>query len=186
MVFRDIFFALWFFLPAAIANVVPIFVAPLPGLRNYDAPMDCGLTFRGKRLLGSHKTWRGLIAGLLFATLTLWLQQLGAAHVAWIHHATSQVDYVALPTLLLGPLFALGALGGDAIESFFKRQRGVAPGHGWFPFDQIDYIIGGALVTMPFVQLTILQYAWLIVLWLVVHVISTYIGYLLGLKERPL
>ena len=184
--FRDIFFALWFFLPAAIANVVPIFVAPLPGLRRYNAPMDCGLTYRGKRLLGAHKTWRGLITGLLFATLTLWLQQLGAAHIDWIRHATSQVDYTTLPTLILGPLFAIGALGGDALESFFKRQRGVAPGHGWFPFDQLDYIIGGALITMPFVQLTILQYVWLIVLWLIVHVISTYIGYFLGLKERPL
>jgi hypothetical protein len=183
---KDIFFALWFFLPAAIANVVPIFVAHIPALKRFDAPIDCGATFRGKRLLGSHKTWRGLITGLLMATLTLWLQQLAVEHIAWVQSVTAQVDYTTLPTLILGPLFALGALGGDAIESFFKRQRGVAPGHGWFPFDQIDYIIGGAIATMPFVQLTILQYLWLIVLWLVVHVVSTYLGFLLGLKERPL
>lgn len=183
---KDIFFALWFFLPAAIANVMPILVAPMPFLRHLTAPIDGGLTYRGKRLLGSHKTWRGLVAGILFATLTLWLQQLAVDHLAWVHEWTKQVDYAGLPTLLLGPLFGLGALGGDAIESFFKRQRGVAPGHGWFPFDQIDYIIGGALVTMPFVQLTILEYIWLIVLWLVVHVVSSYLGYLLHLKERPI
>jgi hypothetical protein len=185
-VLNDIFFALWFFLPAAIANVVPILVAPMPVLRNYNAPIDHGLTFRGKRVLGSHKTWRGLITGVIFSTITLWLQQLAVEHSAWFHTATADVNYTQLPTLILGPLFGLGALGGDAIESFFKRQRGVAPGKGWFPFDQIDYIVGGALVSIPFARLTLLQYVWLIVIWLGVHVVASYIGYLLKLKEQPI
>lgn len=182
----DIIFALWFFFPAAIANVMPILVAPLPYIKQWNAPIDGGLTFRGKRVLGSHKTWRGLIVGIMFATLALWLQQLAVEHIHWIAQATHQVDYTALPTLILGPLFAIGALGGDAIESFFKRQRGVAPGEGWFPFDQTDYIIGCALATAGFIQLSVTQYIWLILLWLVVHVIASYIGYLLGLKERPI
>ena len=183
---QDIFFALWFFAPAAIANVVPIFAAAIPQLYKYDTPMDFGKTFRGKRILGDHKTWRGLITGLIFATITLWLQQYLFANVSWIHNLTDQVDYASLPTLLLGPLFAIGALGGDALESFFKRQRGLAPGRGWFPFDQTDYIIGTALVTAPFVPLTLIQYVWLIFLWLVIHVIATHVGWLLGLKERPI
>lgn len=183
---KDILLALWFFLPAAIANVTPIFSAHIPGLRNLDAPIDFGATYRGKRVLGAHKTWRGLVTGLICATVTLWLQQVAVEHAAWLRTATIDIGYPSLPTLLLGPLFALGALGGDAIESFFKRQRGVEPGHGWFPFDQIDYIIGGAVVTIPFVQLTYLQYLWLILLWLVVHVVASHIGYLLKLKERPI
>jgi CDP-2,3-bis-(O-geranylgeranyl)-sn-glycerol synthase len=183
---KDLFFALWFFLPAAIANVVPILVVKIPGLHNLNAPIDGGLTFRGKRVLGPHKTWRGLAAGMIMATVTLWLQQLLVDHSPAIRHITSQVDYSVLPTLILGPLFGLGALGGDAIESFFKRQRGVAPGHGWFPFDQTDYIIGGAVATMPFVTLTLTQYLWLIILWLIVHMAASYIGWLLHLKERPI
>jgi CDP-2,3-bis-(O-geranylgeranyl)-sn-glycerol synthase len=185
-VLKDLFFALWFFLPAALANMVPILAAAVPALKKYTAPMDFGRTLRGKRIFGAHKTWRGLIAGVMVATLTLWLQQLAVDHVAWVRHLTGQVDYTTLPTLILGPLFALGALGGDAIESFFKRQRNLAPGRGWFPFDQIDYIIGGAIATMPFVSLTLRQYAWLILLWLIIHVASTYLGWLLGLKERPI
>lgn len=183
---KEIFFALWFFAPAGAANVMPILVAPIPWLKKYNAPMDFGLTFRGKRILGAHKTWRGLVSGLIAATIALWLQQLLAAHVGWLHDWTSQINYAELPTLILGPLFGLGALGGDAIESFFKRQRGVAPGRGWFPFDQIDYIIGGAIATMPFVTLSLRQYAWLVLLWLIVHVVASYIGYLSGLKERPI
>lgn len=183
---EDIFFALWFFLPAGVANAVPILVVKLPLLKRWNAPMDLGMTYRGKRVLGSHKTWRGLVSGIIAATLVLWLQQYLVGQVGWVHDLTDSINYASLPTLLLGPLFALGALGGDAIESFFKRQHGVAPGHGWFPFDQIDYIIGGAIATMPFVALSIGQYAWLLLLWLLMHIVGSAIGYMLGLKERPI
>lgn len=183
---NDIFFALWFFLPAGMANMVPILVVKIPGVSRWNSPIDFRATFRGKRVFGAHKTWRGLVAGIVAATLVLWLQQYLVGHVAWIAEHTNQVDYLALPTLILGPLFAIGALGGDAIESFFKRQRGVAPGQGWFPFDQIDYIIGGAIATAPFVALSFPQYAWLVFFWLIVHLAASAIGYLLGLKEKPI
>lgn len=183
---KELFFAVWFFLPAGLANAAPIFVAKMPGLRQWNAPIDGGQTYRGQRILGAHKTWRGLIVGLITATIALWLQQIGAAHSGWLHSWTNQVSYADLPTLIVGPLFGLGALGGDAIESFFKRQRKVLPGHGWFPFDQTDYIIGGALATAPYIQLHFLQYVELLLIWLLVHVVASYVGFLLHLKERPI
>lgn len=185
-VLKEIFLALWFFLPAGIANVTPIFAAQIAALKRFDTPIDFGKTYHGKRIFGAHKTWRGLIAGIVFGTLALGLQQLAVVHSGWLQSWTHQVNYAQLPTLIVGPLFAVGALGGDAIESFFKRQRSIAPGQGWFPFDQTDYIIGGAIATMPFVTLNLLQYVWLVVLWLVVHVVSSAIGYLMGVKERPI
>ncbi len=183
---HDIFFALWFFLPAGIANVTPIFAAQIPQLKHLDAPIDMGKTYHGNRIFGAHKTWRGLITGIVCGTLALGLQQLAIAHSSGLETWTSQVNYLQLPTLIVGPLFAIGALGGDAIESFFKRQRNIAPGQGWFPFDQTDYIIGGALATMAFVQLSLLQYVWLIILWLIIHLIASAVGYLMGVKERPI
>lgn len=183
---KELLFALWFFLPAGIANGSPVIAAKLPGLRHWEAPIDMHWTYRGKRLLGAHKTWRGLLVAMLMSTLTLWLQQVLVRHTSWAATLTNQVDYSVLPTLVLGPLFGLGALGGDAIESFFKRQRNVAPGKGWFPFDQTDYIIGGALVTAPFVHLNVRQYVELLLLWLLVHVVVTYLGYLVGLRDRPI
>lgn len=183
---QNLFLAVWFFLPAGLANMIPIIVAKLPVIKYWDAPIDCGKTYRGKRLLGSHKTWRGLVSGIILATLTLWVQQMLVAHYAELQNLTHQVDYASLPVLIVGPLFGIGALGGDALESFFKRQKGVAPGHGWFPFDQTDYIIGGALATAPYVRLSILQYVELLILWLIVHLIASYIGFLLHFKERPI
>ena len=184
--FKELFFALWFFLPAAIANMMPIFAARWKFAQQYDQPMDFHRSFRGKRVFGDHKTIRGFIVGIIFSTIVLWLQQLAVRYIPFVAHLTDQVDYTRLPVLILGPLFGAGALLGDAIESFFKRQAGIKPGDGWFPFDQTDYIIGGAIATMPFVQLSIVQYIWLIVLWLAIHVIATVIGYRLGLKDKPI
>ena len=183
---HDILFALWFFLPAAIANVTPILIAPLPVIRRWNAPMDGGRHYHGQRILGPHKTWRGVVSGLLAATLVLWLQQVAVAHTGWGKSIAGSVDYAALPTLVLGPLFGIGALGGDAVKSFFKRRRGVHAGGTWIPFDQLDYIIGGAIVSAPFVTLSLVQYIWLAVLWFAIHLASSYLGWLLGLKDQPL
>lgn len=183
---KDLFFALWFFLPAAIANMMPIFAAHWGFIKKYDYPMDCHKTFRGKRIFGDHKTVRGLIVGMIFSTLVLWLQQLAVVHIHFIASLTTQVNYTQLPVLVLGPIFGFAAIAGDAIESFFKRQIGIKPGDGWFPFDQLDYIVAAALATMPFVRLSWLQYLWLVLFWFATHIVSTIIGYKLGLKDKPI
>jgi len=183
---QDILFAIWFLLPAAAANMVPIFAAVIPVLKKYDAPIDGGKKWRGHQLLGPHKTWRGIIAGIIIATFVLWAQQLLAAHFTWTTYVTDGVNYAALPVLILGPLFAIGALGGDAIESFFKRQRNIKSGASWVPFDQLDYIIGSVLVSLLFVILTPTQYIWIFIVWFVVHLLASYIGFWLGLKKDPI
>lgn len=182
---RDILFALWFLLPAAAANAAPVFAAAIPFLKKFDAPLDGGKTFRGRQLLGPHKTWRGIVAGIVVATVVIWLQTLLFSHFTWARYMADDVNYTRLP-LLLGPLFALGALGGDAIESFFKRQRGIRSGGTWVPFDQLDYIIGSILVSLFFVTLPLVEYVWLFVIWFVAHIIASCIGYRLGLKQDPI
>lgn len=183
---HDITFALWFLLPAACANVAPILTAPLPVIKKWSTPIDGGRTFRGKELLGSHKTWRGLVSGMVAATMILWLEQLAVAHFDWAQTLVGDVHYAALPTLILGPLFAIGALGGDALESFFKRQRGIKSGGSWVPFDQLDYIVGSVIVSLPFVILAPLNYVWILVVWFVIHLAASYTGWLVGLKKDPI
>jgi CDP-2,3-bis-(O-geranylgeranyl)-sn-glycerol synthase len=183
---HDIIFALWFLLPAAAGNVAPIISAVLPVLNKWQAPIDGGRTFWGKEILGTHKTWRGIVSGMVVSTIVLWLQQLLYAHTDWGRSISGTVDYAALPTLLLGPLFGLGALAGDAVESFFKRQKGIRSGHSWVPYDQIDYILGGLVVSLPFVVLPLTEYGYIIVIWFGMHLIGSYLGWLVGLKERPI
>lgn len=183
---NDILFALWFLLPAAAANVAPIFTSKMPYLCHWQTPIDGGRTFRGKELLGPHKTWRGLISGIVVSTFVLWLQQLLVVRYDWAAAITGGIEYLALPTLILGPLFGIGALGGDAVESFFKRQYGVKSGKSWFPFDQLDYVVGAIIVTLPFVILPVMQYFWMIILWTLAHLLGSYIGWMVGLKKQPI
>ncbi|MET0779514.1 MAG: CDP-archaeol synthase [Candidatus Saccharimonadales bacterium] len=183
---NDILFLLWMALPSIFANIAPIPCAKIPWLKKYDAPLDFGKTYRGKRIFGSHKTWRGLVAGVITATLVFWLQQLVVGQYAWAAHLTSQIDYTHLPTVILGVLFALGALGGDAIESFFKRQHGIPPGGGWFPWDQVDSVLGTAVAVAPFIMLSVWQYVLIIAMMPVIHMVFTYLGHLAGLKDSPI
>ena len=183
---QDVLLAIWFLLPAAFANTVPVFAAAMPGLKKFNAPIDGGKTWRGHPILGPHKTWRGIIAGVAIATLTLWAQRLLVENYGWARSIAGEVDYSTLPVFILGPLFALGALGGDAIESFFKRRRNIPSGKSWMPFDQLDYIIGSVFVSLFFVILTPLQYIWIFIIWFSLHIASTFTGYKLGLKKDPI
>ncbi len=184
--FQDIQVALWFLLPAAVANAMPIFVAKLPLLRRWNAPLDAGRTFNDKEIFGANKTWRGLVAGMIIATIVFWIQKTLVANTDWAAYAAGPVSYAELPTLLLGPLLGFGALGADALESFFKRLRDIAPGKQWFPFDQLDYIIGAVIVTLPFVHLPLAIYVWIFVIWFVIHLLASYVGWWIGLKKAPI
>lgn len=185
-VMHDILFALWFLLPAACANVAPIFAAAIPALKSLNAPLDGGRMFRSKRVLGPHKTWRGLVSGILLSTIALAILQYLAQNFTWARDIAGPAFYPMWQIWLLGPLFAIGALGGDAIESFFKRQRGIESGETWLLFDQLDYIVGAILVSLPFIILSVYEYVAVIVVWFLIHLLSTYIGYLTGLKDKPI
>lgn len=178
-----ILFAIWFFLPAGLANAAPVFAAKLPGLRSWDTPIDFGRKFRGKRILGDNKTWRGVVFGIFLATVTLALQVWAFNNFGWAQDVANNINYFILPVFILGPLFAIGALGGDALESFFKRQRGIQSGKSWFPFDQLDYIVGGLIASFFVIELTMQEYLAVVVVWFCLHIIATFVGYLIGLRD---
>lgn len=162
---ENIYFAFWFFLPAGLANMFPILAAHLPGLKKLDYPMDFGLCLRGRRILGPHKTMRGLAVGVLVAALVMFLQG---------------------RPLMLGVLLGLGALFGDAAKSFFKRQLDILAGESWFLFDQLDYILGGILLTYWHTPLTWAQYGYVVGVYFALHLVFSAIGYLLGLKQKAI
>lgn len=183
---HDILFSFWFFIPAGIGNSTPIIAAHLPGLRTLNAPMDFGKKFHGKRIFGAHKTLRGLLCGMLMGVLVIWLQMVLFHHYAWARRISSPLSYNHLSVLTLGLLLSFGALIGDAIESFLKRQYSIDSGQRWFPFDQFDYVIGGLLFATIYVRLPLQDYAWIVVIWFGMHLLFSYIGYMTKLKDQPL
>lgn len=180
-----IIFALWFFLPAGLANASPVIANRIPIVNRLKTPLDFGKSYRGKPLFGKNKTWRGLLAGILIATVTVVLQKWLYANSVWLQSTITLVDYSTV-NLWLGPLLGAGALLGDAAESFIKRQLGVESGDPWFPFDQIDYIIGGILTSSLVVLLPGYINVTILLVWFGMHLTWSYVGFLLGLKDKPI
>jgi len=56
---------LYFFLPAYFTNMTPPLAKKAGVLKFLDKPVDFGKNFLGKPILGSHKTWRGAILGII-------------------------------------------------------------------------------------------------------------------------
>lgn len=172
---NDYFAAIMFFLPAGIANMSPVLANQLPLIKNWETPIDFGLKWRGRVTLGPNKRWRGLIFGTLVGGLT-------ALVVArFVPNAV-----VSNNSFLIGCILGFGALFGDAIESFFKRQLAIKAGDSWFPYDQVDYIIGGLLFILPIVAIPMWAILTIIVTYFGLHLLFAYLGYKVGLKPKPI
>jgi CDP-2,3-bis-(O-geranylgeranyl)-sn-glycerol synthase len=132
--------------------------------------MDLGRGFRGRRIFGDSKTFRGFLGGALCGTA------LGAAQQAFFNKPDG---------LLLGLLLGFGAMTGDLVKSFFKRQRDIPPGHPWFPFDQLDFLVGGLLFAAVVETPTLIGAIILLLVTPPLHILSNVIDYRLGLKRIP-
>ncbi len=171
----SIFEAVLFFLPAGAGNMAPVLVAKMPVLSKWKTPIDFGKSWRGIRIFGNNKTWRGLASGTL-----------AGAFVALVFQQTNLYDTSLLQTALMGAALGFGALVGDAVESFFKRRLRIESGNSWFPFDQTDYIIGGLLFVAPLKHLELRDVITIFISYFLLHLLSSYIGYLLKFKSKPI
>lgn len=123
----------------------------------------------------------GTLVGMATAILEVYLYKQFA-----FFRQVIPLPYSSLDPFLLGGLLGFGSLAGDAVKSFFKRRVEIPSGKSWLLFDQLDYIIGGIVFSLPVVRLTIMQYALLVIVWFILHPIATVIGYLLKLKKSPI
>ena len=163
-----IFNALYYIFPAYCANGAPVIFG---GGR----PIDGGKKFTdGKPILGSHKTYRGLVAGLIIGT-----------YVGWVQEALAPLAGLPQGSVILGFALSLGALLGDLIGSFIKRRLDLKPGASLPISDQIDFVLVsllfGLLVEPPSLTTALI----LIVLTGPMHLLVNAMAYLLRLKDNP-
>mgnify|MGYP000569075817 CR=1 FL=1 len=169
--------ALWAMLPAYLPNNVAV-------VAGGGRPIDGGRSWRGKRLLGDGKTWRGTVVGITVgALLAVGLNAvrppslLGTTLPAFATTAA-----VSLPA---------GAMLGDIAASFVKRRTGRDRGAAFPVVDQLDFVAGalslsavvapgwfGDVFTLP-VLLAV------VILTPLLHVGTNVLGYALGLKSEP-
>lgn len=172
-----LFHSFYWFLPAGIANMTPVVAAKIPLLKKWNTPVDGRMKWKNHRILGDNKTWRGLVVGVIFAIITAYIQKC---------FFLNTLPYPYLDPLVVGTLLGIGALGGDMIESFFKRQLRIPSGKAWFPWDQIDYILGGvfaiSFVVIPEPPLVLLT----AVIYFLLHLVVSFIGYKFKFKLSPI
>lgn len=127
----------WLFLPAGVANSIPVLAAAYRLMPALATPIH-------EHLLGKNKTWRGLMLGLIFGSITGIIQFF--IYPVFPYHSI-------LSGLMAGAALGAGALAGDAVKSFFKRRLSIAPGQRWPVFDQIDFIVGAVVIAASFFPL---------------------------------
>lgn len=175
-----------------VANMTPVLVKRW---NIFNRPLDAGVKFRGKRLLGDGKTVRGFVMGSLasgFAVGFYFFFNLLLFGYTQSDGQKVNDAYSAFQLAIIGFSFGcyLGALTllGDLIKSFFKRQIGIERGQTWFPFDQIDWILG--LLFGVWTLGSILTWNWwyllMIPIGLTLHIIIKYIGHQLKLDDKPI
>ncbi|MFW5965711.1 MAG: CDP-2,3-bis-(O-geranylgeranyl)-sn-glycerol synthase [Halodesulfurarchaeum sp.] len=171
--------AIWAMLPAYVPNNAAVLGGGGP-------PIDGGRTFRGDRLLGDGKTWRGTAVGIA-AGIAL------AFVLSWIRPGVVAAIGIDLPPFSFGAAVALpaGAMAGDLGASFLKRRTGRARGRPFPVIDQLDFVAGAlcfAVLVDPawFARVfTVPVIVVVLVLTPALHLLTNAIAYVLGLKDEP-
>lgn len=153
--------ALIFIFPAYCANAVPV-------IAGGGRPLDFGNNFiDGKPLFGKNKTFRGFFFGLAVGVFV----------------GLTESMFFGYP-VLFSVLLPLGALFGDLAGAFLKRRLGIAPG-GLLPIvDQVDFVIGAILFSLPLAINLELAVA-IIIITPPIHLLTNFLAYKLKLKENP-
>lgn len=151
-------------------------------------PIDGGRTFRGHRILGDSKTWRGVVVSMIGCVTGAAVQQyaLGEVEGAW-----KLVDYSSVHILPFGLAMGAGVMLGELPNSFVKRQLGIAPGKAargplaavFYVWDQVDFLTTTWPLLAFWVRPTLRLIATSIVLSLTIHPVIALIGYLIGARK---
>jgi CDP-2,3-bis-(O-geranylgeranyl)-sn-glycerol synthase len=172
--------ALYFTGPGLISNMSPIIGKNI--LKSLAKPIDFGLTLRGRRLFGDHKTIRGFLLAIITGAFLGFVQYL--IKDVNFFNSISYIDYTLGISILVGAVFGFAALFGDALKSVIKRQFDILPGKSFIPFDQLDYIIGIIIFSFFFKPITWQMALALILIIPFVTIIITKIGYFLKLRDE--
>jgi CDP-2,3-bis-(O-geranylgeranyl)-sn-glycerol synthase len=161
---QSIIEALKFIFPAYCANAVPV-------IAGGGQPIDFGKKFfDGRPIFGKNKTFRGFFFGLAVGTAVGLIESL-------LFHYTP----------LFGSLLSLGALIGDLTGAFVKRRFGIAPGNLLPVIDQVDFIVGAVLFSLP-ISLSSLSWELVLAVFAItppLHLLTNFLAYKLGLKDNP-
>lgn len=170
---------IYFALPAFAANAAPVLTARLGLLKSLTIPLDGGLKWRGRPLLGKNKTWRGITAAIVFAACTTALQYT----VVGPPRLPAPLETSLMYALVYGMFVGIICMAGDAVESFVKRAFDIASGEPFIPFDQIDYMIAFLIGTWWLFDWSYANALFLLLCTFFANLITNFLMYKVGIKS---
>jgi len=180
---------IWIFLPVLGAALTHAPVLRYDLFRALKRPLDAGATFRGRRLFGNNKTWRGALAMASgVCALTLVLSRVPA------YWTRLPVEIRHAGPTLFGVLLGLGTVLAELPNSFLKRQLDIAPGTQrrspvgllLTVLDQGDFVFGIWLTLLPVWVMSPAQALLAFAVVVVVHLGVNLLGYAIGARTTRL
>jgi hypothetical protein len=153
-------------------------------------PIDNRKTFRGKRIFGENKTYRGIFAAASGSALGFAVQAF-VLHRYEIFQRLELLDYASVKVVFIGFIIGAAAMLGELPNSFLKRQIDIAPGGTtsgalsllFYIFDQIDYLPGVWIVLAFFIGLSFQRIVFSAVFLFFSHQIISLLGFWLGMRK---
>lgn len=176
-------------LPAVIAGSAHMAVVRL-GLWPWLArPLDGGRSWRGRRVFGDNKTWRGVLCMILFSIVgTYALAVLVALNPGLAPY--NVLDFASHGAPFYGLLYGLGYSLFELPNSFLKRQRDIRPGQaGALPYmllDQADSVFGCLFMVYPYSRMSFVFVLVGVVFFTALHLAMNYLLFICKLRAEPL
>ncbi|MBC8369499.1 MAG: CDP-archaeol synthase [Planctomycetes bacterium] len=180
-------------LPVTLANVFHMFAVKSNWLKAMAIPIDQSKCWRGERIFGDHKTWRGLCI-IVLMTILLCLGQFIAENFIQKLRVHNLINYLNIPWWQVGTSWGLGYALAEFPNSFFKRRFGVAAGKGRSGFfgavlafiDQADSAVGVALASMWCLGLSAGSSLWIAIYCTALHLVINFILGMSKIRKRAL
>jgi CDP-archaeol synthase len=187
---REFYVITYLFLPLLVGLALHGFCIKYDILAFLRRPIDRGRKFRGNRIFGDNKTYRGVTVVGLGTAIGFGLQALLFHRMASVR-SVELFDYAFFKSVSLGLAVGVAAMLSELPNSFIKRQFEIAPGtaaKGWksvifYVYDQIDFLLGAWLVLAIVVPVTVGRVLLSSGLLLVAHQIMSSVGYALGMRR---
>lgn len=170
--FEVLTLALWYILPAYVANGSAVIV-------HDHQPLDLGLKFfDGRPLLGKGKTIGGFLSGVIAGSV------FGFIQAGLVFYFSGFLDF---GIVFLAFVLSFGAMVGDSLGSFIKRRFDLKRGQAMPILDQWDFILGAFLFAFVFgVSLpSLTEVLVILVVTPLLHIIANYIAFKCKLKGVP-
>jgi len=155
---------------------VPLYVAnSVPVIIHGKTPLDFNKMLWGSPLFGKGKTIIGTLSGITSGTL------IGAIIALIFPYILVLIpNYIEVAFYL-----ALGAILGDLVKSFFKRRFKIKNGEKWDLADQLDFILGGLVLS----SIALVPEYWVVIVLFIatffIHKFTNWIAYIWKLKKVP-